>query len=224
MAAKRDAARTMARILAAGTKEFAEKGLAGARVDSIARRSGSNKNMIYHYFRSKEGLFEAVLERMYATIRERQNDPAIRGLEPEEGMRKLIELTFDAFAERPEFISLINTENLCKARHVKCSPKILALYDPLIETIGGLLSRGEAKGVFRTGVDPVDLYISIVSLGEYYLSHRYTLSALLKTDLMNERRLKQRYNHVVDVILSYLRPWAAAEAADRPRAKALADA
>jgi AcrR family transcriptional regulator len=223
VAAKRDAARTMARILAAGMKEFSEKGLAGARVDKIARRSGLNKNMIYHYFRSKEGLFEAVLERMYTAIRERQNDLAIRDLEPEEGMRKLIEVTFDAFAERPEFISLINTENLCKAQHVRRSPKILALYDPLIETIGELLKRGAAKGVFRPGVDPVDLYISIVSLGEYYLSHRYTLSALLKTDLMAETRLKQRYAHVVDVVLSYLRPPPATPARN-PRASALAEA
>jgi TetR/AcrR family transcriptional regulator len=205
VAAKRDSARTMERILAAGMKEFAEKGLAGARVDKIARRSGLNKNMIYHYFGSKEGLFEAVLERMYASIRERQHDLQLRDMAPEEGMRALIEFTFDAFVERPEFTSLINTENLCKARHIKRSPKILALYEPLLETINDLLRRGEATGVFRPAVDPVDLYVSIVSLGEYYLSHRYTLSALLRADLTSESRLGQRYAHVVDMVLGYLR-------------------
>lgn len=205
LAMKRDRMRTMARILAAASKEFADKGYDGARVDKIVRRSGLNKQTMYHYFGSKEGLFQAVLEQMYATIREHQQELRLLDLAPEEAMRALIEGTFDVFVERPEFFNLIASENLCKARHIRRSDKIIPLYMPLTDTIGALLRRGVAAGVFRAGVDPVDLYITIAGLGGYYLANGHTLSALLGDDLLTPQRLKRRYEHVVEVVLSYLR-------------------
>jgi len=203
--AQRKRLTTKDKILAAATKLFAAKGLEGARVDEIAQRSGANKNMIYHYFGSKEGLFEAVLERMYETIRSRQRDFQVLEMAPEEGMRALAEFTFDIFVEIPEFISLMNSENLCKAKHIKGSPSIVPMYNPLLATINELLRRGQEAGVFRENIDAVDLYISISGLGAYYISNRYSFSALFGTELMAPERLRQRHQHVIEMILRYVR-------------------
>lgn len=200
---KRNASRTQGRILAAATAEFAAKGLDGARVDEIARRSGVNKNMLYHYFGSKEDLFVATLETVYGNLRRRHGDISIRGLEPVEGMRKLISSTFEAFVEMPEIISLMNTENLHRARHIRRSEKIRQMYNPLLETISELLRRGQASGSFRNGIDPIDLYISISALGYHYLSNQHTFSEIFGTDLTAKERLRQRHDHIIDVILSY---------------------
>lgn len=201
-----DANKTRKRILEAATREFADKGLDGARVDEIARTAEANKNMLYHYFGNKEQLFTAVLERAYETIRSRQGDISIRGMDPEEGMRKLVDFTGRIWIEFPEFNRLLSSENLHEAKHVKASPKIVAMYNPLLETIQELLDRGAESGIFRRGVDPIDLYISISALSAHYTANRHTFEAIFRTKLMTKKRLEQRREHVADMILRYLRP------------------
>jgi TetR/AcrR family transcriptional regulator len=201
-----DANRTRERILQAATREFADKGLDGARVDEIARTAKANKNMLYHYFGNKEQLFTAVLERAYETIRTMQSDISIRGMAPEEGMRKLVDFTGRIWIEFPEFNRLLSSENLHEAKHVKGSPKIVAMYNPLLETIQELLDRGAESGVFRRGIDPIDLYISISALSAHYTANRHTFEAIFRTKLMTKKRLAQRRDHVADMILRYLRP------------------
>lgn len=203
---KRNSAATKEKILEAATKEFADKGYDGARVDEIALSSCVNKNMLYHYFGNKEQLFTAVLERTYEIIRSRQSDLRIRGMAPEEGMRRLVEFTAKIWIEIPEFNRLLASENLHEARHVKQSRKIIAMYNPLLETIGELLDRGKRLGVFRDGIDPIDLYISVSALSAYYISHHHTFEAIFQTKLMTARRLQQRQKHVVEMVLRYLRP------------------
>lgn len=201
----RDAARTRERILKTATAEFTEKGYDGARVDEIVRRAKISKNLVYHYFDSKEQLFIEVMEGMYRVMRERQAEQSFADLSPEEGMRKLVTFTFQVFLEHPEVIALLNIENLHKARHIRRSKNIPALYNPLIEAIDDLLRRGQAAGVFRDGVDPVDLYISISGLGYFYLANRHTLGTVFKTDLEAPARVEQRLRHMNEVILGYLR-------------------
>lgn len=203
--AKRDAAASRERILLAATQEFAEKGYDGARVDEIARISQLNKNALYHYFGSKEQLFTAVLERAYAMIRDRQSDLSIRGMNPVEGMRRLVEFTAHIWVDMPEFNKLLASENLHEARHVKQSEIIPSMYNPLMDTIKELLEKGEKAGVFRSGVDPVDLYISISALSSHYISHRFTFEAIFKRPLMTSQRLKQRIDHAADMVLRYLK-------------------
>jgi TetR/AcrR family transcriptional regulator len=209
----RDAAKTRAKILKHASVEYAAKGFDGARVDGIARRSRVNKNMIYHYFGSKEGLFLAVLEDVYAAIRARQSDFVLRDHEPVEGMRELVRFTFMAFIEHPEIIGLLNSENLHKGRHLRRSKHIQELYDPLLDTIRTLLDRGRAEGVFRDGIDPVQLYISIAALGYHYLSNHYTLEVIFGIDLVSAERIAARADHVVDMVLSYCQVPAARAAA-----------
>jgi TetR/AcrR family transcriptional regulator len=201
---KRSARDTRERILRVAMAEFAGKGFDGGRMDEIALTAGTNKNLLYHYFGSKEGLFLSVLERAYADMRERQNEMALIGLPPKQAMERLIGFTFDHFVETPELISLLNSENLHKARHIAKSGTIRAMYVPLIKTIDQILREGEREGVFRAGVDPIELYISISGLGYFYLSNRWTLATIFDTNLEGDERLRQRRRHVVEVIMSFL--------------------
>jgi len=156
LSTRRDPERTRAAILAAATAEFCRKGLDGARIDQITRRSGVNKRMIYHYFGNKEGLYLAVLERVYEDLRGTERRLNLDHLEPEVAIQRLVEFNFDYSRQHPEMISLINSENLHRARHLSRSRKVRELHSPFVKLIGDILRRGVAKGVFRPGLDPVD--------------------------------------------------------------------
>ena len=202
----RDPVRTRATILAAATEEFTAKGLKGARVDAIARRSGANKRMIYHYFGNKEGLYLAVLETAYAAIRTAEIGLNVVERDPVDGMRELIQFTWRYFIEHPEFLSLLATENLNRASYLKKSRRIRELHSPLVGMISTLLDRGAATGAFRKGVDPVQLYISVAALGFFYFSNRYTLSTIFGRDFSARDELESRSRHILDVVLGYLEP------------------
>jgi AcrR family transcriptional regulator len=202
----RDPERTQASILAAATAEFTAKGLDGARVDEIARRAGVNKRMIYHYFGGKEGLYLAALEATYTAIRTAEIGLKLTDKDPVEGMRELVLFTWHYFSEHPEFLSMLGTENLHRAAFLKKSKKIRQLHSPLIGMIADLLERGAKKGVFRRGVDPVELYISIAGLGWFYMSNRFTLSTIFGRDLTAREALEQRGKHIIDVVFAYLKP------------------
>ena len=201
----RDPERTRAAILAAATAEFTAKGLTGARVDAIARSAGANKRMIYHYFGDKDGLYLAVLEATYAAIRTAELELHLGDRDPVEGMRELVRFTWAYFIAHPEFLSLLGTENLHQAAYIKRSKRIRELHSPLVGMISGLLERGERERVFHAGVDPVQLYVTIAALGFFYLSNRHTLSTIFGRDLSGPKSLAEREQHIVDVVLTYLK-------------------
>lgn len=200
---QRDAERSQKAILAAATLEFAEYGLAGARVDRIAERAALNKRLIYYYFTDKDNLFTAVLESVYGDIRKAEEGLRLKELEPIEAIRKLTDFTWRYYIEHPEFITLLNSENLHKGRHLSTSHKVQKVNMSLIETLADVLERGRASGVLRGGIDPMQLYISIASLSYFYQSNAYTLSNIFGTELMSPRMQAQRSAHIVDVILGY---------------------
>lgn len=202
----RDPERTRAVILAAATEEITAKGLGGARVNEIADRAGVNKRMIYHYFGDKDGLYLAVLEAAYVAIRTEEIKLDLAKRDPVEGMRELVQFTWSYYRHHPEFLSLLATENLHRAAYLKRSKKIRQLHSPLVGMITDLLERGAKTKVFRKDVDPVDLYISIAALGFFYMSNRYTLSTIFGRDLTAPASLEARGRHLVDVVMSYLRP------------------
>ncbi len=201
---RRDPERTRAGILDAARIEFARRGLGGARVDQITARAGSNKRMIYYYFGNKEALFLAALESAYEDIRNAEQSLMLTDLDPVEGMRRLVQFTWEYYLAHPEFITLLNSENLHRARLLKKSKKIRALHSPLVAMLESLLERGRRSGAFRRGVDPVQLYISIAALGYFYLSNNHTLSTIFGRDLMRAQALKQRLAHMTDLVLGYL--------------------
>ena len=205
MSKPRDPERTREAILAAAQREFAAKGLSGGRVDEIARRAHANKRMIYHYFGSKDGLYLAALERVYEDLRRTERTLALDHLEPEAAIRRLVEFNFDYSRSHPELISLINNENLHRARHLRKSKKVRQLHSPFVELIDDILRRGVAKGAFRPGLDPVDLYITIAAVGYFFLSNNRTLSTIFGRDLGSAAACRKRKRHNVDVILSSIR-------------------
>jgi TetR/AcrR family transcriptional regulator len=202
---RRDPVRTREAILAAAQNEFALKGLSGGRVDEIARRARANKRMIYHYFGSKQGLYLATLERVYEGLRGSERTLELADLEPEAAIERLIEFNFDYCREHPELISLINNENLHRARHLKKSKKVRELHSPFVRLIADILKRGEAQGVFRRGLDPVNLYVTIASMSYFYLSNNWTLSAIFGRPLGTDAACRRRKQHNVDMILNAIR-------------------
>ncbi|MEO8739426.1 MAG: TetR family transcriptional regulator [Casimicrobiaceae bacterium] len=200
----RDAERTRAAILGAAMHEFARYGLGGARVDRVAERAGSNKRMIYYYFGSKEDLFQAALEQTYADIRSAEKKLNLLDASPQDGVRRLVELTWAYYIAHPEFLTLLNSENLHQAKHLKRSSKIREMNSPLIQTLAELLRRGRRTGAFRRGVDPLQLYISIAALAYFYVSNRYTLSTVFGRDLFSPAERKSRVAHMTAMVLGYL--------------------
>jgi AcrR family transcriptional regulator len=202
----RDAGRTREAILGAATAEFARHGLSGARVDRIAAQARTNKRMLYYYFGSKDDLFLAVLERAYERIRHEEQQLHLIGLPPEAALSELVRFTWNHFLRHPEFLSLLNTENLHRAEHLRRSTKIRALHSPLVATLSRVLDRGARDGVFRAGVDPVQLYVSIAALGYFYLSNNATLSTIFGRDLRAKAALDERLVHILAVVHGYLAP------------------
>lgn len=197
----RDAEATKARILAAAKKEFAKNGLGGARVDVIADKARANKRMIYHYFASKEGLFQTVLENAYVDIREAEQKLNLDHLAPKDALERLVRFTWDYYLKNPEFLTLVNSENLHRAKHLKKS-EVVKIYNRMfVAMVKTILDRGVAAGVFRDGVDPVQLNVTIAAIGYYYLTNRFTGSIVFERDLMARDALAERLRFNIDTIL-----------------------
>jgi TetR/AcrR family transcriptional regulator len=203
---RRNPAATRQKLLAAARREFAASGLAGARVDEIAARAGVNKQLVYHYFGDKDALYLAVLEWVYEEIRAQERKLNLEGLPPQQAIKRLIEASFDHLAAHPDFIVLLNDENRGGARHVRGSRKLEAMHSPLVSMVSAILGEGVRAGVFRKGINPVHLYISIAGLSYFYFSNTPTLSAIFGKDLSSPAARKARRKHVVDLVLQSLRP------------------
>lgn len=207
---RRNAAVTRERILQAATDEFCKRGYDGARMERIVKKADCNIRMAYHYFGGKEGLYLAMMEQIYGELRQQEQALNLSHLEPLQGMRKLVQFTFNYMAEHPEFISLVHNENLLAGRMIQKSERVVEDATPLVDMIRHLLRRGESQGLFRERVDAMELYLTILSLSFVHISNRYTLSILFQRDLADPEWLAQRCEHAVEVVLCYLQ-------ADGPR-------
>ncbi len=204
-AGSRDPEGTKASILAAATREFTDKGFGGARIDAIANSAKINKRMLYHYFGGKEALYVAVLEHSYGGIRAAEAELDLAHRDPEEALRELVLFTFRYFVDHPEFLSLLGTENLMRARFLKRSERIVAVNSPLIDELRDVLARGTARGVFRKQADPLDVYLTMAALGFFYLSNRWTLATVFRRDLAAPAELARWGDHIADVVLTWVR-------------------
>ena len=201
----RDADATKDRILKAAKREFAHLGLGGARVDDIAERAKANKRMIYHYFGGKEELFTAVLEDAYLDIRSAERKLDLDSKPPQEAMDALVEFTWRYYLKNPEFLTLVNSENLHKGRHLKKSEIIRDEYPGFVSLAQKIIDRGVAEGLFRAGVDPVQLNITLAAINYYYLTNRHTGSIIYGRDLMDADMLDARLAFNLDTIRRLLR-------------------
>ncbi|WP_312861796.1 TetR/AcrR family transcriptional regulator [Segnochrobactrum spirostomi] len=205
MGKPRDADATRARILDAAMAEFAAKGLSGARVDEIAERAGFNKRMLYHYFGSKDDLFQAVIETAYRKVWEEEAALQLDHLAPDDALRRLVSFTWDYYLAHPEFITLLNSENLYEARHFKQSKTIADGARQSRDLVGQILARGAAAGLFRSGIDPVQLNITISAVGYYYLTNRHTASVVYERDMTAPDALAARLAFNIETILAMVR-------------------
>jgi len=192
------------RILEAATKEFAARGLAGARVDRIAAAAGANKRMLYYHVGKKDDLYLAVLEGTYAKIRAEERTLDLEHLDPPEAIESLITFTWNYFIRNPEFLALLNTENLERAKHIKRSDKVKSMHSPFVEMIREVVLRGVASGDFKVAMDPVQLYISIAGLSFFYIGNNATLSVIFGRDLLAKDAKDERLAHMVSLILGAL--------------------
>ncbi|WP_246693389.1 MULTISPECIES: TetR/AcrR family transcriptional regulator [unclassified Mesorhizobium] len=197
----RDAEATKLRILEAAKSDFAKNGLGGARVDVIAAKANANKRMIYHYFGSKDNLFQTVIENAYHDIRTAEQKLNLDDLEPKDALERLVRFTWQYYLKNPEFITLVNSENLHRAKHVKRSEMIKAETRKFVAMVSGILERGVSSGDFRAGIDPVQLNITIAAIGYYYLTNRFTGSIIFERDLMEKDALNQRLEFNIDTIM-----------------------
>jgi AcrR family transcriptional regulator len=202
----RDAARTRAEIIEVATREFAEQGYTGARVDRIAERTRTTKRMIYYYFGGKEGLYVAVLEHAYAGIRQSERDLDLTGLRPIEAMRRLAELTYDHHVAHPEFIRLVSIENIHRAEHLASSEALRNLNMPVTDLIAGLLADGRADGTVRADADPLDVHMVISAYCVFAVANRHTFDALFGRDLLDPARRGHYRTLVGDLVVRYLTP------------------
>ena len=204
--ARRDAAATQEALIAAAVAEFSRNGFAGARVDEIASTAGVNKQLVYHYFESKQGLYLVALESVYAEIREKEQRLSLGELAPEEAMAQLVGFSFDYLAEHPEFIALLADENRNQGQHILASERLQKMHSPFIDMLEATLERGVRSGVFRPDFDAINLYISIAGISYFFFSNNYTLSAIFGKSLGSRGALVQRRRHVIEFALNALRP------------------
>lgn len=202
----RDAEATQRKILKAATKEFSKKGFDGARVDRIASLAGVNKQMIYHYFGSKDALFTTVLENAYSDIREKETTLDLDRYPADEAILHLTEFTWRYYREHPEFIQLLNSENQLEARHIKASAHAVELNVSYMTLAARLIERGQREGNVRDDIDPMQLNINIAALGFFYLINRHTLSTIFRHDLTSEEAFAERLVVIKDVIARWIHP------------------
>jgi AcrR family transcriptional regulator len=193
-------------LLDSAILEFSTYGIGGARVDRIAARASSNKAMVYHYFDSKEDLYRAALQDIYAGIRDAEERLELDLDDPRGAIATLVAFTFRYYIDHPAFVRMINTENLHGASHLRAAGDMSGLNRPVLAKVEAILARGVASGTFRADVDALDLYISISALGFTYVSNRHTLKILFGRDLLAEAAVERRLETMTDMILRYLAP------------------
>jgi AcrR family transcriptional regulator len=195
-----------ARILAAAIAEFASGGFKGASMDAIAARTNTTRALINYYFRSKEQLYLAVLERVYAEIREAENDLDLGHLPPVEAIRRIVEFTYNYYVEHEYFVRLVVTENQAKGRHMKRFPALRTINRPIVETLAAVIARGQAEGTFRPDLDPIDVHMAIAALGMFNVTNQYTFGTLFQRAMGAKGDVPSRRRMVADMIQSWLTP------------------
>src|SRR6266849_6546040 len=196
---------TRERILAAAVKVFAQRGLGGGRINLISRAARSNDRMIYYYFGSKEKLFIEVIGKIYRDMWEAESALNLDLKNPVSALKQIVQFTMNHYLTHPEMLALLNNENLHKGKYVSKSKAMKELSSPALDLMGRIYRRGVEDGVFRGGISPLHIYLSILALNYFYVSNRYTLSSFLGMDLMAADHLSAWRTWVTDMVLNMVR-------------------
>ncbi len=191
-------------ILAVAREEFVQNGLSGARINHIAERTATSKRMIYYHFTDKQGLYEAVLEDAYGRIRALERTLALEHLPPAEALATLAGFTFDYHADNPDFVRLVMVENIHHAAHLKRLGSISQINSSAIEVIRGIYGRGVAAGVFRAGLDPTDIHLTISALSFYNVSNRASIAQVFGHDMGTPEARQRRRASVIEAVVRFV--------------------
>jgi TetR/AcrR family transcriptional regulator, upper aerobic nicotinate degradation pathway regulator len=192
---------TRDRILQAAVKVFAQRGLGGGRINLISRAARSNDRMLYYYFGSKEKLFVEVIEKIYRDMWDAESALDLDLTDPVGALEQIVRFTMDHYISHPEMLALLNNENLHKGKYVSKARAMKALSSPALDLMEQVYRSGVEQGIFRRGIRPLHIYLSILALNYFYVSNRYTLSAFLGMDLMNGANLTAWRGWVADTVL-----------------------
>jgi AcrR family transcriptional regulator len=188
-------------ILRAAIRVFSAHGFDGGSIEKISTAAKSHDRMIYYYFGNKEGLFVAVLEEIYRRFNVAESALELDIDKPVESLKRIISFILNYYQKHPEFVTLLNTENLHKGKHIAQSLKARDYSSPAIGVIDEVLKSGINKGQFRQHIAARDLYMMIAALGYFYQSNRYTLSAFLGENLEAPTTFSQWEAFVTDSVL-----------------------
>jgi hypothetical protein len=145
-----------------------------------------------------------VLEHVYAEIREAEAELELDHLAPEAALRRIVEFTYGYYLAHEGFVRLVVAENQARGRHLKKSRAMRTLNRPIIDRLARVIARGQAEGLFREDVDPVEIHKSIAALGIFNVANQYTFGSIFQRDMGTKGDVGRRRAMVADLILSYL--------------------
>ena len=187
-------------ILCAATKVFARHGFAGGRIEQISKAAKSHDRMIYYYFGSKEALFIAVIEDTYRRFNDAEQALALDPSQPRQALDNMIRFVWGYYQKNPEFITLLNSENLLRGKHIGKSTRAREYSSPALAITDRVLQTGIEQGLFRADLSARDLYLMIASMAYFYLSNRFTLSSFLGENLAAPAALAHWEAFVIDAV------------------------
>ncbi|MET8723945.1 TetR family transcriptional regulator [Streptomyces misionensis] len=183
----RDSAATKELLLDAATTEFADFGLAGARIDRIAERAGANKRLLYVYFGDKDQLFEAVLQRQISKLA--RETPLVEG-----DLVAYAAARFDFMLTHPETARLAAWIRFERRDH--WSQKEVDSYQTKVETV----AAAQRDGRICDDIPAVDLFAMVLRLTESWLDAPPALAATTGTDPFSGRRLAEHRAALLDAV------------------------
>ena len=193
-----------ARIVNAAIDEFAARGFKGASMDAIAARTQTTRALINYYFGSKEKIYLAMLEHVYSEIRDAERQLDLDHLAPAQAIRRYVEFTFNYYLDHEGFVRLVVAENQARGRHLKKSRAMRTLNRPVVELLARVMERGQREGVFRTGVDPVEIHMAVAALGMFNMTNQHTFSAIFQREMGRKGDVARRRRLVTEMILGFL--------------------
>ena len=188
-------------LLMAAIKVFAKHGFDGGSIDQISRAANSHDRMIYYYFGNKESLFVAALEEIYRRFNVAEAALKLDLDQPKLALEQVVRFVLHYYKKHPEFVTLLNSENLHRGKHIARSSKAQEFSSPAISVVDDVLRRGISQGIFRSTIASRDLYMMIVALGYFYQSNRFTLSAFLGENLETPEIFEQWETFVIEAVL-----------------------
>jgi AcrR family transcriptional regulator len=198
---KRNASATRAELIAVATDEFAEKGLAGARVEEIAARTATSKHMIYYHFGSKDGLYRAVLERAYDEFRVAEGALDYDDLPALDALSALVCATFDVHAGRPQIVRIIMAENINCGQQIR-SIDSFQQRELALDTLRRILDRGVVEGTLKSGLDPLQIHLTVSALCFHYFANVHTFGHVFEFEAHSPEQKIARRDEIVATVIS----------------------